>query len=270
MLNELESKEWQRLRAIESRLTDRGRARLAELDAKTLPETSVGGRALIGLGRGMLDIFEGVGQKGRQAGEALGLLDPGTAQAYTDTKAADLAEYEKLAAAHPYSTGAGRLAGNIAAAPIPGLGASTGARVASAGLLGAGVGATEFAPGMSSGEALRGAMFGGGGGAMGEGLGALVDALYRVVVPHLLRWLETYLSRPGVSSGGKLALGLAQLFHHLHRTQRERLRVTVSPSPQGKPAVTLTSRALSSGSSTEPWVTPRSGISQGSRPTSKP
>ncbi len=122
------------------RLTDKAWQLMAELEKKALPKTSMGERLLIGAGRGALDLYQGIKQGALQAGEAMGLVDEGRAEDYRQEVNRDLAEYEKLSAAYPWSTGVGRFGGNVASAPIPGFQGSIlgrlGKTAAASGLLG--------------------------------------------------------------------------------------------------------------------------------------
>ncbi|MGD9168565.1 MAG: hypothetical protein PVI97_00710 [Candidatus Thiodiazotropha sp.] len=188
MLTAEESVELLKLRQV-SGLNQKGQDRLRALERKNLPETTGLERFLIGTGRGMMDIYQGAKQKGLQFGEAVGLADPGSAQAYTDQVNQELQLYNRLAQAHPWQTGAGRFAGGVAAAPIPGLGASLPMRLATGGAMGAGIGATEFTPSMEAGDVGRQALFGGAGAVGGEAVGAGLGRLFqgrpaRPPLPH--------------------------------------------------------------------------------------
>lgn len=156
----------------DGRLTQRGEEVLADLEKQALPETNLPQRAVIGFGRGLLDVGQGAKQLGMQAGESAGLLDPGSTEAYTAGVNRDLAEYNKLSAAYPWSTGGGRVAGNIAAAPVPGIGQTTATRLATAPIIGGLLGGSTYQEDPTIANRSQSALFGAGGALGGEALGA--------------------------------------------------------------------------------------------------
>lgn len=87
---------------------------------------------MIGIGRGMMDIVQGIRQ---------------LAGADTSNVPGDLESYQKLSEAHPFAAGAGRILGNAAFTPIPGgVGATAGARLGTAALSGAAQAGLMYTP----------------------------------------------------------------------------------------------------------------------------
>jgi hypothetical protein len=101
-----------------------------------------------GVGRGFVDTGEGLKQLGLQAGEALGLVDQGTADAFTKEADAERKAYE----ASPLGQTTGAKIGRFASNTAPWLAAPTGAALGILGRLGVGaatgmgMGATAFVP----------------------------------------------------------------------------------------------------------------------------
>ena len=123
---------------------------------------------LIPIGRGMLDIYQGGKDLALRGGESLGLLDPGTSEDYRNQVNDEMAIYQSFAEKHPVADIAGRMAGNLAALPVPGaMGAGLGAKALSAGAMGAGSGLIGYAPTMA--ERATSAALGGATGPVMEG-----------------------------------------------------------------------------------------------------
>lgn len=106
--------------------------------------------ALERLGRGVADVTEGIGQMARQAGERIGVVPQGTADAYTKEKTYEQGLYER-GRGKDAGIDLMRIAGNVGAtlpvAVIPGAGAaSLGARMASGAAQGAAASGVMFTP----------------------------------------------------------------------------------------------------------------------------
>ena len=152
------------------KLSEKGEQEYLRLLREVLPETTATQRFLIGAGRGALDVYQGLKQLGLNASDATGFTE-NAADEYTADVNQDIALYNKLSEAHPYSTGAGRIAGNAAAAPVGGVGTGIATRALSGGLAGAAVGAAGYSEANTFQDRQRNAMLGGVGGAAGEAVG---------------------------------------------------------------------------------------------------
>lgn len=136
-----------------------------------------GERLAVGAGRGALDVFQGIKQLGLEGAAALGLIDPQKWRDYTAAKTEEAALYDRGLGKEGGAATVGRVAGNIAALPVPAVGAGgIAARLGGAALTGAAQAGAQFVPtgGNRSENALQGAVLGAvGQGVIGEPLRAL-------------------------------------------------------------------------------------------------
>lgn len=120
-------------------------AERSRLNAQQLAEMNPAEKLAVGFQRGLRDVYHGAQQLGAQIGEGVGVYPKGTASDFTRSKEEELNLFDPLAKDSPVLAGGARIAGNIAALPIPGgVGASTGARVATGALAGAAQGGIGF------------------------------------------------------------------------------------------------------------------------------
>jgi hypothetical protein len=165
----------------------------AGIDAK-MPEPSTGEKALVGLGRGFVDVGQGLKQKGLQIGEALGLANPGSADAYTKQTDAERQFYDSTPIGQSGVGDVGRFVGGaLPYLAVPGgVAGGLAARAATGALAGAGIGATQYTPEQGSdlfNTALGGAL----GGAFPLAGGALKvakDALSKAIPSRMLNGIN--------------------------------------------------------------------------------
>lgn len=123
-------------------------------------------RLRVGMGRGFMDIGQGVKQLALQGGERVGMAERGAADRYTADVTAERAMYDRDFEGDPLAL-TGRVIGATAAtAPIPGgVAGSAARRVATAAVSGGASGALEFVDegGSRTQNAALGALGGGGG-----------------------------------------------------------------------------------------------------------
>lgn len=137
-------------------------------------------KGLVGVGKGMLNLGRGVVQKGMQAGEALGMLDPKTRREFE----ANIAEENKLykpLADQSMAAKAGEFVGEVApTVVIPG-GITGGLlkRLGTSALAGAGMGAAQYTNPEDS--TLRNMIAGATGGAVGHGATAAGSKLFNAI-----------------------------------------------------------------------------------------
>ncbi len=105
-------------------------------------------KLFVGMGRGAAGVYQGAKQLGLQAGEGLGFVDPGTADAYTKKVQAEHELYDRYSSGLGIAGKIGEFAGSAMAVPVPGVGAGAGllGRLGGAAAMGAGQGALEFVP----------------------------------------------------------------------------------------------------------------------------
>jgi hypothetical protein len=119
-------------------------------------------RARIGMGRGFVEVGQGIKQTALKVAEATGIAPEKAAQAYTDYINQEKQTFESYGKGDT-ATGAGRFLGNIAPAmAIPGAGGTTGlARIGLSAATGAGLGFVQPTETASLGENVRNAAVGG-------------------------------------------------------------------------------------------------------------
>lgn len=194
------------MRFVQSNIAKPANPQVSAFDAQIRKDMKP--NALERLGRGFADVTQGVKQLGLNAGEAVGLVEPGAADLYTNEKTAEAELYER-----GRGSNAGmdwmRLAGNVAAtlpaaAGPGGAAASLGTRVASGAVSGAGASASLFTPEGESKieQTLLGAGFGAAAPAVITGIKraftSLVNRPQLVALPQLEQTLTLELQKHGV------------------------------------------------------------------------
>lgn len=128
-----------------------------------------GERLAVGAGRGALDVFQGIKQLGLEGAAALGLIDPQKWRDYTAAKTEEAALYDRGLGKEGGAATVGRIAGNVAALPVPAVGAGgLAARLGGAALTGAATAGAQFVP--DGGNRLQNAAIGAGAGAVAQGV----------------------------------------------------------------------------------------------------
>lgn len=126
-------------------------------------------RLAVGAGRGALDVGQGIKQLGLEGAAALGLIDPQKWREYTAQKTEEAALYDRGLGAEGGAATVGRIAGNVAALPIPAVGAGgLAARLGGAALTGAASAGVQFVP--EGGDRLQNAAYGAAAGGIAQGV----------------------------------------------------------------------------------------------------
>lgn len=117
-------------------------------DDPTLLGSETLGRTAVGLGRGMMNLYEGAKQAGMHAGEAMGLVEPESVQSFEQQVLDDRDIYRKSPAAQTTEAKVGETAGEflpLMAVPAASMGATLPARLAINMGTGAGIGGLQYA-----------------------------------------------------------------------------------------------------------------------------
>lgn len=149
-----------------------------------------------GIGRGLLDVGQGLKQRGLQLGEMLGMAQPNAAQDYTRQTDAARALYEQSPAGQSFGGGAGRFIGNVLPFALTRGGVAGGllTRAGTGALAGAGIGAAQYTPeeGSTAFNTVLGGALGGAIPLAGGAIGAAKNALGGSVAQRVLNGVDPF------------------------------------------------------------------------------